>query len=64
MNRKIILKWKIRKIVKAIKKYDSKTQNESIFQIKNVLRNVCVSDDQRKKYIDLVYRSFKEKGLV
>lgn len=64
MNRKIILKWKIRKIVRAIKKYDSKTQNESILQIKNVLRNVCVSDDQRKKYIDLVYRSFKEKGLV
>ena len=64
MNRKIILKWKIRKIVKAIKKYDSKTQNESILQIKNVFRNVCVSDDQRKKYIDLVYRSFKEKGLV
>ena len=43
MNRKIILKWKIRKIVKAIKKYDSKTQNESILQIKNVLHNVCVS---------------------
>lgn len=64
MNRKIILKWKIRKIVKAIKKYDSKTQNESILQIKNVLHNVCVSDEQRKKYIDLVYRSFKEKGLV
>lgn len=64
MNRKIILKWKIRKIVRAIKKYDSETQNESILQIKNVLRNVCVSDDQRKKYIDLVYRSFKEKGLV
>ncbi len=64
MNRKIILKWKIRKIVGAIKKYDSKTQNKSILQIKNVLRNVCVSDDQRKKYIDLVYRSFKEKGLV
>lgn len=64
MNRKIILKWKIRKIVRAIKKYDSETQNESILQIKNVLRNVCVSDDQRKKYIDLVYRSFKEKWLV
>lgn len=64
MNRKIILKWKIRKIVRAIKKYDSETQNESILQIKNVLRNVCVSDDQRKKYIDLVYRSFKEKGFV
>lgn len=64
MIRKIILKWKIRKIIKAIKKCDSKTQNESILQIKKVLRNVCVSDDQRKKYIDLVYRSFKEKGLV
>lgn len=64
MNRKIILKWKIRKIVRAIKKYDSETQNESILQIKNVLHNVCVSDDQRNKYIDLVYRSFKEKGLV
>lgn len=64
MFAKIFLRWKIRKIVKVIKRCDVQTQNESILQIKNILSDVCTDDKHRKKYIDFVYRSFKEKGLV
>ena len=59
----IILKWKIRHIANVIRKCDIQTQEESILQIKKVLRG-CVDDQHRKKYIYSVYRGFRERGLL
>ena len=61
---KIILKWKINRIANALRKCDVNTQAESILQIKYVMRNLCSDDFDRKRYIDLVYKKFRESGIV
>lgn len=64
MMRKIMLKYKIRRIVNMVKKCDIDTQKECVGIIKRILYEHCKSDKERESFIIFVYRVFRKRGLL
>lgn len=64
MIKRFVLKWKIRKIANVLTKCDIETQKECISYIKYIMRTFCVNDHDRKRFVDMMYKIFRESELV